>query len=1027
MKKSIIIGLFLVLCNSLLAIDNTEFRATWVITWEIYGGHQPVETVKARIRKILDDHQKANMNAVVWQVRQGGTAYYVSNHEPWGAYLGETDPGFDPLAFAIEEAHNRGMELHAWFNAFNVSSSVAGAAVQVHPEWVCRNSSGQPMTSDRCFSPGLEAVRQYTVGVAMDLVRRYDIDGLHLDYVRWNEFSGQAALQKEPGYPRLDGMISREEIEVLNASMASRYLYDIDHPYSAGVPAGFPSWEEWWRWSVTEFVHTLHDSVQAAKPWVRLSAAALGNYNWGGWQGYGSVYQDAALWFNEGYVDQLMPMHYHWTTGAAFYDMLAGPSASWGLYIQPGIAAGRLYSVGPPSYILSQDKIMSRHASIVDYCRLVPWVDGFQFFSYGSWEDNKFFSEAAGSFFANRTKIRAAKFLSDATPEAPQIAVNRVDSLTYEVTVTVPAGQPAPIRMALYRIEANDPHPESDAILQILWSGGSVTYTDHFSGLQDHAGSYYYYATAFDRYWNESLPSAVVEAGPVPSFAPQIAATTPQANDTVHVQDDLVITFTKGMDSSSVASALSITPAIAVGKVVWKTGYKSMTLELAAPLAYATTYTLTLTETACDLNGRPLDGDGDGIEGGIFQISFSTDARDVTAPRLTAIYPQSAEDFFPVDGVITLVFDERIAPASIKDSTILLTNAGVPLPAMWLLAPSHNGSVLSIQPQKPLEINTAYNLHLKPTLTDTSGNALAAAIDLELVTRGERTLKEVTIDKFFGVGSWKDPSYSGSTVGVLAAKTLFEMDRTIYLPNSYGTQKYSAALRYQWDMEAAEHLCRVYLDPATTPAQVFFDTTYTLQIQVYGDGSGTLLRLALDEVAAKNTLPEVTQWVTVDWYGWRLVEWKLSDPGVIGSWLATNGTLDGNKLSIDSIQLTNTAESATSGALFFDNLVIVTKTAYPTAVELPAEILPAQFALQQNYPNPFNPVTRISFDLPVAGEVRLAVYDLLGREVAVLVEGLRQAGRHHITLDAREWSTGTYLYRLSQGGQLVTRKMLLIK
>ena len=165
---------------------------------------------------------------------------------------------------------------------------------------------------------------------------------------------------------------SQEEIELLNANMASRFLYDVDHPYNAGVPAGFSAWEEWWRWSVTEFVRTLHDSVQAARPWVRLSAAALGNYNWGGWQGYGSVFQDAALWFNEGYVDQLTPMHYHWTTGAGFYSMLTGTSASWGPYLQQGIAAGRLYSIGPPSYILSEDKNQNRHASIVDYVRNVP-------------------------------------------------------------------------------------------------------------------------------------------------------------------------------------------------------------------------------------------------------------------------------------------------------------------------------------------------------------------------------------------------------------------------------------------------------------------------------------------------------------------------------------------------------------------------------------------------------------------------------------------------------------------------------
>jgi len=1026
MKKYFLCGL-LFCCSALWAAETSEFRATWVITWEIYGGHQPVETVKARIRKILDDHEKANMNAVVWQVRQAGTAYYASSFEPWGSYLDSMDPGFDPLAYAIEQAHNRGLELHAWFNSFQCSSTAPGSPSGDHPEWVCRNSSDQPMNASRALSPGLAAVRAYTVAVAMDLVRRYDIDGLHLDYVRWNEESGAAALQKEPARPKLDGQISEAELADLQANMASRYLYDVEHPYSAGVPAGFGSWEEWWRWSVTEFVHTLHDSVQAAKPWVRLSAAVLGNYNWGGWQGYGTVYQDAALWFNRGYVDQLMPMHYHWTVGADFYKMLAGPSNSWGPFLQEGIAAGRLYSVGPPSYILSENRIMDHHAEIVDYCRMVPWVDGFQFFSYGTWEDNVFFSEAAASFFSNKTKIRAARFLSTATPESPGVAVNRRDSLTYEVTVTLPAGLTTPQRIALYRIEENTPRPDQDPLLRILWCGGSASYTDHFDGLQDHAGSFYYYATTLDRFWNESLPSNVAEAGPVPSFAPRLFASTPANSDTVHVGDDLVLVFSKGMDSTSVAAALSITPAIAVGKISWSADHRTLTLQPAAPLAFATTYTLTLSDAARDRNGTALDGDADGAAGGSFQIRFTTDARDLNGPELIALYPAGTQEPMAVEGVINLVFNERILPASIKDSTILVSIGGVPVKSMWAHVPMGNRSVLSIQPAKALEINTDYHLLLKPTLSDTFGNIIPQPIDLDLKTRGERTLKEVTIEKFFGASNWKDPSYSGSTVGTIAAKTLFEMDRTVWLPNSLGTQKYSAALRYQWDTAAAEHLCRVYLDPATTPATVFFDTTYTLQIQVFGDGSGSLFRLAIDEVAAKNTLPEVTQWVKIDWYGWRLVEWKLSDPGVVGSWLATNGTLDGNKLTIDSIQLAPDAGSAASGSIYLDNLVVVLKTTNPTAVEQAEVTLPARFGLEQNYPNPFNPVTQISYELPQAAPVRLAVYDLLGREVAVLAEGLQPAGRHQISVDARGWSTGTYLYRLTQGGRTLTRKMLLMR
>ena len=102
--------------------DNEEFRATWVITWEHIRAGDSVAENQARIRTIMDNHLAANMTSVLFQARQAGTAYYNSSFEPWGSYAGGSFPGYDPLEYAIEQAHIRGLELHAWFNAFHASS-----------------------------------------------------------------------------------------------------------------------------------------------------------------------------------------------------------------------------------------------------------------------------------------------------------------------------------------------------------------------------------------------------------------------------------------------------------------------------------------------------------------------------------------------------------------------------------------------------------------------------------------------------------------------------------------------------------------------------------------------------------------------------------------------------------------------------------------------------------------------------------------------------------------------------------------
>ena len=141
--------LFLIIINNygFTSSFKKEYRATWVITWEYLNSSQTAAETMNRIDQIMDNHVAANMNAVFFQVRQSGTAYYASSYEPWGYYTGYEYPGFDPLHYAVNSAHNRGLELHAWFNVFQTSSVHEGTPSQQHPEWVCRDRDGNPMTS----------------------------------------------------------------------------------------------------------------------------------------------------------------------------------------------------------------------------------------------------------------------------------------------------------------------------------------------------------------------------------------------------------------------------------------------------------------------------------------------------------------------------------------------------------------------------------------------------------------------------------------------------------------------------------------------------------------------------------------------------------------------------------------------------------------------------------------------------------------------------------------------------------------
>ena len=205
---------------------------------------------------------------------------------------------------------------------------------------------------------------------------------------------------------------------------------------------------------------------------------------------------------------------------------------------------------------------------------------------------------------------------------------------------------------------------------------------------------------------------------------------------------------------------------------------------------------------------------------------------------------------------------------------------------------------------------------------DTLGNISGTESQINFAT-SELSYSEIKmIDNFTIPGDWKQPDYSGSTTGILASGTHFEFTNLVYLPAT--NPKKSAKLSYLWDENASNFLIREYLSGGA-PQSIYFDTSYVLQSYVYGDGSNTRFRFCIDEYTGTAWGDhEVSKWITIDWYGWKLVEWKLNDPSSVGIWIG-DGNLTGQYFRIDSYQLTKTSERSISGAIYFDDLRAVKK------------------------------------------------------------------------------------------------------
>lgn len=263
-----------------------EVRGVWLTT--LMGLDWPRTTDAQRQRetlcRMLDELQRTGINTVFFQSRIRATTAYPSAIEPWdGIFTGTAGkaPTYDPLAFAVEECHRRGMEIHAWVVCYPVCKVPVArqlgkrSIVSRHPAMVQR--CGDQWMMD----PGVPGVAEYIADICREIVTNYDVDGINLDYVRY----------PESGIPFSDSKTYRK--------------------YGNGKPLA-----EWRRDNVTRTVRAIHDAVRAVRPWVKLSCSPVGKYASlprhasPGWNARDAVYQDAMLWLERGWMDMLLPMLY---------------------------------------------------------------------------------------------------------------------------------------------------------------------------------------------------------------------------------------------------------------------------------------------------------------------------------------------------------------------------------------------------------------------------------------------------------------------------------------------------------------------------------------------------------------------------------------------------------------------------------------------------------------------------------------------------------------------------------------------
>lgn len=278
-----------------------EVRAVWLTTiggidWphSYAQSERSAEKQKEELRAILDRLQKANINTILLQTRIRATTIYPSQYEPWDGCLSGfpgKSPGYDALQFAIDECHKRGMEVHAWVVTIPVGKWNSYGCRQLRkrfPRLIKR------IDQDGYMDPEATQTGCYLAEMCREIVQRYDVDGIHLDYIRYPE----------------------------------TWKFRIGKDQARG--------------NITRIVEKIHQAVKKEKPWVKMSCSPIGKFDdlsryWShGWNAYTKVAQDAQAWLKDGLMDELFPMMYF--RGDQFFPFaIDWKEHSYGKIIAPGL------------------------------------------------------------------------------------------------------------------------------------------------------------------------------------------------------------------------------------------------------------------------------------------------------------------------------------------------------------------------------------------------------------------------------------------------------------------------------------------------------------------------------------------------------------------------------------------------------------------------------------------------------------------------------------------------------------------
>lgn len=473
------ITIFLLTITQTVAQPKYEIRATWLTTlggmdWPRHKATsaEGIHRQQQELCNILDRLKEANFNTVMMQTRLRGDLIYPSAIETFPeALTGKSgkNPGYDPLAFAIEECHKRGMELHAWIVTIPAGNNRQVKLLGKHS--VVKKYRQICKQHDRAWflDPGHPKTADYLSNIVREIVTKYDVDGIHFDYIRYPENAHR--------FPD----------------------HDTHRKYGKGKDLKL-----WRRENITNIVRRLYSEVKQVKPWVKVSSSPVGKfkdtsrYSSLGWNAYETVYQDAQGWLKEGIHDALFPMMYF--KDNHFYPfVLDWKENDNGRWVVPGLG---IYFLSPKEKDWPLDE-MSRQL----YFTRQSGLAGHAFFRNKFLMDNVkgILDEIQHVFYSTPALIPPMTWQDSIAPSVPTSPIHEFQA-DGRVRLAWEASKDNHELPVVYHLYASATYPVDTENAHNLFATHLKDTT--ITGKE----GYYYAVTSADRYGNESAPLALNHA-----------------------------------------------------------------------------------------------------------------------------------------------------------------------------------------------------------------------------------------------------------------------------------------------------------------------------------------------------------------------------------------------------------------------------------------------------------------------------------------------------------------------------------